>query len=193
MTPRRVQWRRVLATGTAAIALAAGGASFPLTSGGQASAALVANSPVPASVAARIRAEYGQAAILPTFAPPSFMYTSWRVDGASPSYLMDVLSVTFARNGTRLVWSVSDGRDRSSYADCGKKPHFSSSKRIGGKLIYYAKGNHGDSAWTCLSLPGANGFRQPVGVALWIENGPGRPSPATANEDGGQRASCRKP
>jgi endonuclease YncB( thermonuclease family) len=179
MTPQRIQWRRVLAIGSAAIALAAGGAAFPLTSGGQASAALVANSPVPASVASRIRAEYGRAAILPTFAPPSFIYTSWRVDGALPSYLMDVLSVTFGRNGTRLIWSVSDGRDPNSDA-CRRKPSFDSSRRIGGRLVYYDKGNHGDEAWTCLSLPGANGFRQPVSVALWIENGPGRPSPATA-------------
>jgi hypothetical protein len=137
---------------------------LPLTSGGQASAALVANSPVPVSVAARIRAEYGRAAILPTFAPHSFIYTSWRVDGALPSYLMDVLSVTFGRNGTRLVWSVSDGRDPNSDA-CRRKPYFDSSRRIGGRLVYYHKGNHGDDAWTCLSLPGANSFRQPVSVA----------------------------
>jgi endonuclease YncB( thermonuclease family) len=166
--------------GAVGIVLAAGGAVLALIPGGQATAAVKANPPVPASVAAKIRAEYGQAAFLPTFAPASFIYTSWRVEPVSPSYLMDALSVTFARNGTKLEWSVSDGRDKLSYADCGKKPYFSSSKRIGGKLVYYARGNHGDEAWTCLSLPGANGFRQPVGIGLWIENLAGRPSPTTA-------------
>lgn len=118
----------VTSTGTSATAVTAAGAAHA-----------TATSPVPTSVAARIRAEYGQAALLPTFAPASFIYTSWRVDPASPSYLMDALNVTFARNGARLIWSVSDGRDTSSYADCGKKPYFSSSMRIGGKLVYCAK------------------------------------------------------
>jgi endonuclease YncB( thermonuclease family) len=161
----------------AALSVTSTGASATAVTAADAAHA-TATSPVPTSVVGRIRAEYGQAALLPTFAPASFIYTSWRVDPASPSYLMDALSVTFAHNGTRLIWSVSDGRDE--YGGCSSKAKHDLSRRIGSRLVHYGRGNHGDDAWTCLTLPPSNGFRQRVGVDLWIENATGRPSPATA-------------
>jgi hypothetical protein len=93
---------------------------------------------------------------------------------------MDRLELTFGRRGTRLVWTVSDGRDEDDYADCSKKPYYTLKRKVGNRLVYYARGNHGDSAWTCFSSRTKSGYRQPIGIDLWIGNDPGRPSSLTA-------------
>ena len=53
---------------------------------------------------------------------------------------------------------------------------FEVKRTIVGRLVYYAHGNHGDSAWTCLKE--STGFV--IGLDLWIANESGRPSRLTA-------------
>jgi hypothetical protein len=137
-------------------------------------------SPIPAPTLRQIRAEYGQFAYVPAFVPSGFIFTSWRTEPAAHSYLMDRLDLMFGRNGTLLEWTVSDGRDRDGYADCSKRPYYTSKTRIRGRLVYYARGNHGDSAWTCFSARTKSGYGQPIGIDLWVANDPGRPSRLTA-------------
>ena len=127
--------------------------------------------PIPATELRRIRAEYGRFTYVPRFAPRGFIFTSWRVEQARFGYLLDQLHVTFGQSGTRLIWTVSDRRDRDDYADCSRRPYFSSKRTINGRVVYYARGNHGDGAWTCL---------RHVGIDLWIENNRSRPSALTA-------------
>lgn len=130
--------------------------------------------PVPPTTARQIKAEYGPLAYLPSFVPRGFIFTSWRIIDAQ-SYLDPALQVRFGRSGTILQWTVSDGRDRS-YADCSRRPSYSFVRRINGRTVYYGQGNHGDDAWTCLSARTPSGFRQPIGIDLWIANQDGRPS-----------------
>ncbi len=129
------------------------------------------SAPVPAPTIRAIVAEYGSAAYMPKFAPPGFIFTSWRVEQRVPAYLSPALHVTFGRRGTLLVWSVSDKRDSSSYAQCTGRPNAGLTRVISNRRVYYARGNHGDSAWTCLS---------DASVDLWVANDPGRPSPLVA-------------
>jgi hypothetical protein len=142
--------------------------------------------PVPRAELARIRAEYGSRyAYLPAFVPPGFIFTSWKIEPASANLYLPVLTVTFGRNGTLLIWSVFDARDRNASVDtggdCSTHPYYTSKRTVAGDLVYYARGNHGDTAWTCLSVPtGNSSYSQPVGLSLWIGNDPGRPSAATA-------------
>jgi hypothetical protein len=82
------------------------------------------------------------------------------------------LKLTFARSGTRLIWTVSDARDGDDYADCSGRPSYQYKRRIAGRVVYYVRGNHGDSAWMCT--------KQGIGVDLWIANDRGRPSRLTA-------------
>jgi hypothetical protein len=79
--------------------------------------------------------------------------------------------LTFGREGTLLEWTISDRRDKDDYADCTRHPFFGFKRQIGGRVVYYYRGNHGDSAWICLKS---------VGIDLWIANETGRPSRATA-------------
>jgi len=127
--------------------------------------------PIPALTLRQIKAEYGQFTYIPTFAPRGFIFTSWHIEEPAYGYLMKRLAVTFGRSGTRLIWTVSDGRDKDDYADCSKRPYYAFKRSIGGRLVYYARGNHGDSAWTCFSA---------LGIDLWIANDRGRPSRLTA-------------
>lgn len=92
------------------------------------------------------------------------------------TYLMERLELTFGRAGIGLLWTVSDARDNDDYADCSSSRYYRYKRRIAGRLIFYARGNHLDSAWTCLTAPAANGFRQGVGIDLWVANAPGRPT-----------------
>lgn len=128
--------------------------------------------PVPPLEVRRIKAEYGPPH-LPVFAPRGFIFTSWKIDPAPFQYLSDTLRVTFGRSGTLLMWSVSDGRNEQTYARCNPPPSSGNRRRINGRTIYYARGNHGDSAWACLKS-------RSVGIDLWIQNGRGRPSVSTA-------------
>lgn len=89
---------------------------------------------------------------------------------------MPRLEVTFGRRGTLLLWTVSDGRDERDYADCSKRPVYKFKRRIGSRVVYYYDGIRGASAWTCLTARVRGGYRQRVGIDLWIENGWGRPS-----------------
>lgn len=123
--------------------------------------------PIPANELRRIEAEYGRFTYVPRFAPRGFIFTSWRIEPAQFGYLMEQLQLTFGRGGTRLVWTVSDRRDKNDYADCSRRPYFSFKRMINGRVVYYARGNHGDSAWTCL---------RHVGIDLWVENNRGKPS-----------------
>jgi hypothetical protein len=137
-------------------------------------------SPIPAPTLRQIRAEYGQFSYIPAFVPSGFIFTSWRIEEAAYGYLMERLKITFARRGTRLIWTVSDGRDQDDYADCSKRPYYTFKRKFGTRLVYYARGNHGDSAWTCFSARTKSGYRQSIGIDLWIGNDAGRPSRLTA-------------
>jgi hypothetical protein len=133
--------------------------------------------PIPGQTLRQIKAEYGRFTYVPSVIPRGFIFTSWRIQSASATVYAPVLSLTFGRNGTRLVWRVFDARDWNDLdvytgGDCSKRPYFSSSRRLAGKLVYYSKGNHGDSAWTC-SI-------RPVGISLWVANDAARPSAAVA-------------
>jgi len=146
--------------------------------------------PIPAQSVKRIVSEYGNLAYLPAWAPRGFIFTSWRIEQPAFNYLMERLGVTFRRRGTRLVWTVSDGRDRDDFADCSRRPFYDFKRRIGNRVVYYAHGNQGDSAWTCLRVAAGSGYRQPIGIDLWIENSRGRPSQLTAMR---MVASARRP
>ena len=93
---------------------------------------------------------------------------------------MERLRLTFGRRGTRLVWTISDGRDQDDLADCSKRRYYDVSRTIAGRLVYYVRGNHGDSASTCFSTASRSGYRQPIGIDLWIANEQGRPSRSAA-------------
>jgi len=133
--------------------------------------------PIPADTLAQIRAEYGPRAYVPGFVPRGFIFTSWRIDPAQYEYLAPVLQITFGESGKLLRWTVFDKQDSHdptvfTGGDCTKHPYASSSRRIDDKLVYYASGNHGDSAWTCSMVS--------VVAGLLNENVPGRPSAQTA-------------
>ena len=91
---------------------------------------------------------------------------------------MDRLRITFARNGIKLVWTVSDGHDSDDFADCSPRRGASFSRVLSGRRVYYEDGNHGDSAWTCLTRQTSSGTAL-VGIDVWIANDAGRPSPLT--------------
>lgn len=164
---------RLLLFASLGIALALTGA---LGSSSPAAPGVPRTIPVPAQTLRQIKAEYGQFTYVPGFAPRGFIFTSWRIDEPAQSFLVERLSITFGRLGTRLIWTVSDGRDTDDYADCSKRPFYDFKRSIGRRLVYYALGNHGDIAWTCFSAASTSGYRQPVGIDLWIANEPGRPS-----------------
>jgi hypothetical protein len=137
--------------------------------------------PIPSGTLRQIKAEYGPLAYVPRFVPNGFILTSWRMREPSKGYLMPTLELKFGRLGTLLIWSVADGRGDETYADCSGRPYFDFTRRIEGRLVYYANGNHGDSAWICLKERVlSTGFQQPVGIDVWIDNNRGRPSPITA-------------
>ena len=169
----------VLATAAIAALTAIGLAS---ASGDVASRGVQATAatPISAPTLERMKAEYGGMTYVPGFAPRGFIFTSWRIEEPAFTYLMRRLHLTFGRNGTRLIWTVSDGRDTDDYADCSARPYYSLKRNIGGRVVYYARGNHGDSAWICLTARGAGGLNERVGVDLWIANEAGRPSRLTA-------------
>ena len=131
---------------------------------------------VPSGTLAQIRAEYGPLAYVPTSLPRGFIFTSWRIEDPPFEYLQPILEITFGDNGVLLKWTVFDKRDTndpnvSTGGDCSAHPIASYSRNIHGKQVYYLAANHGDSAWTCATPD--------VGVGLWAENAPGRPSPPT--------------
>jgi hypothetical protein len=134
------------------------------------------SSPIPASTLAQIRAEYGPLTYVPSSLPRGFIFTSWQIEEPPFEYLQPILEITFGDNGVLLRWTVFDKRDTNdpnvfTGGDCSKHPYASYSRTVDAKRIYYVAGNHGDSAWTCAT--------QHVGVGLWAENAPGRPSPVT--------------
>jgi hypothetical protein len=139
-----------------------------------------AANPISAPTLEQIKAEYGELTYVPGFAPRGFIFTSWRIEEPAFTYLMERLELTFGRKGTRLIWTVSDGRDTDDYADCSARPYYALKRNVGGHVVYYARGNHGDSAWTCLTVRDASGLNERIGVDLWIANEAGRPSRLTA-------------
>jgi hypothetical protein len=151
-------------------------------SGSAASRGVRANAAIPISARTleQMKGEYGALTYVPGFAPRGFIFTSWRIEEPAFAYLMRRLQLTFGRNGTRLIWTVSDGRDTDDYADCSARPYYSLKRNIDGHVVYYARGNHGDSAWICMTARGAGGLNERIGVDLWIANEAGRPSRLTA-------------
>jgi hypothetical protein len=149
-----------------------------------------ASSPIPVTTLQQLQAEYGDLTYVPGFAPRGFIFTSWRIEEPASAYLMERLKLTFGRKGTRLIWTVSDGRDTDDYADCSARPYYTLKRNVGGHLVYYAQGNHGDSAWRCLTARSASGLNERVGIDLWIANERGRPSRLTAMK---MVASARRP
>ncbi len=131
---------------------------------------------IPSATVAQIRAEYGPLTFVPASLPRGFIFTSWRIEEPPFEYLQPILEMTFGDNGVLLKWTVFDKRDSNdpnvfTGGDCSAHPYASYSRNVDSKKVYYAAGNHGDSAWTC-AMPH-------VGVGLWVENTPGRPSAAT--------------
>jgi hypothetical protein len=147
----------------------------------QSTALVPGKQPIPSITLRQIKAEYGPLAYVPRLVPTGYIFTSWRIREPSKGYLMPTLELKFGRSGTLLIWSVADGRGDETYADCSRKPYFDFTRRIEGRIVYYANGNHGDSAWICLDERiQSTGFRQPVGIDVWVDNNRGRPSPITA-------------
>jgi hypothetical protein len=135
-----------------------------------------ASSPVPPQTLKQIQSSYGQFTYVPALAPRGFALTSWRIKRPSRAELTRRLELTFDRGSASLVWTVSDARDSGDYADCSANPLYGSKRRIGSRVVYYARGNHGDVAWMCFSSQGKDGSRHPLGIDLWVENQAGRPS-----------------
>jgi hypothetical protein len=137
--------------------------------------------PIPERALRQIVAKYGPFAYVPGSVPSGFMFAGWRSERPAQRTLLTRLHVTFAKSGTKMIWTVSDGRDQGDYADCSSRPYYDSMRRIGSRLVYYAHGNHGDSAWTCFTVPSTSGHRrQGIGIDLWVANQAGRPSPLSA-------------
>jgi hypothetical protein len=180
----RRRWRgvwlgRILALSVLVAALtvpAAADAVAPLSSS---NGSRFSSTPIPAGALRQIAAKHGQFAYVPASVPVGFTFASWRSERPSHANLLKRLHLTFARGRTLMVWTVSDGRDADDYADCPSR-HYGSKRLIGGRSVYYAHGNHGDSAWTCFNAPLREGGRKPLGIDLWIANDPGRPSPLSA-------------
>lgn len=121
-----------------------------------------AKGPVPSTEVRRIKAEYGSSvAYLPKKVPQGFIFTSWRVEDASMSYLLPHLRVTFGKSGKLIVWTVSDGRE--DYSACSSNSFYDVKRKIGGRFVLYARGNHGDSASMCLKFSGGRS----LGIELW--------------------------
>jgi hypothetical protein len=137
--------------------------------------------PIPAQALREIVAKQGLFAYVPAYIPSGFTFAGWRSERPAQRSLMPRLHVTFARSGTKMIWTVSDGRDQGDYADCSSRPYHQSKRRIGSRLVYYAHGNHRDSAWTCCTVHQTTGHRQQaIGIDLWVANQAGRPSPLSA-------------
>lgn len=114
--------------------------------------ALVPASPlVPARGARSLRASFERPVPLPSWMARGFIFTRAYILERSAIYPRTAW-VHFGRNGERLFWSVAPTGhgldDRCTRADRSYEPTL-----IAGRKVYLARGNKGQSAWTCVREP----------------------------------------
>lgn len=125
--------------------------------------------PVPPATLAKIRAVYGRDyALLPKWVPSGLVYLRWKTLHRSPEYLLDTLTLTFARNGSMIEWSISDVSNHAALChDTGiqiKHLYYA------GRLIIWSTGNRFGSASTCVHIRGLL-----LQCEVMVRYGPGTP------------------
>jgi hypothetical protein len=118
-----------------------------------ASAGNAGSQPVPVGVQHKIAALSASPAYVPTWMPAGFIFIGWK-QAAPPNngtsngstVVGQGFTITFARAGRIVLWSMRPG----AYNDCVPRPIFDTRTAIRGRAVYYANGNHGDSAYICI-------------------------------------------